>query len=146
MRNVMLIPDRIWRFFQQRLKYSDEELECFRTNQRNQDVITAGFKMMNKRIILEVVESHGCNSEYRVGDKLCFDATGNLLTELSLKKICAYSLNSALMMVFTASEMLYAGMDPNQMKFKKTSCFDVGLREGGWGRVVYELRIEETNV
>ncbi len=56
-----------------------------------------------------------------------------MLTELCPKSARGYSLNSALMMVFTATETLYAGVDPNQIRFKRAGCFDVGLECGGWG-------------
>jgi hypothetical protein len=46
-------------------------------------------------------------------------------------------------MVFAANEMLYAGVDPNEMRFRRAGCFDVGLQCGGWGRVVLELRVED---
>ena len=59
------------------------------------------------------------------------------------QKICGYSLNAAMMMVFTANEMLFAGVDPNKIRFKRAGCFDVGLECGGWGRIVLELKIEE---
>ncbi|MFA5263549.1 MAG: hypothetical protein WC378_06955, partial [Opitutaceae bacterium] len=59
------------------------------------------------------------------------------------KKVCAYSLSSASMMVFAANEMIYAGVDPNKIRFKRASCFDVGLQCGGWGRIVLELRVED---
>jgi hypothetical protein len=47
------------------------------------------------------------------------------------------------MMVFAANEMIYAGVDPNKIRFKRASCFDVGLQCGGWGRIVLELRVED---
>ena len=46
------------------------------------------------------------------------------------------------MLVYAANELLYAGVDPNNMKFKRANCFDVGLECGGWGRVVLELKVE----
>ena len=72
-----------------------------------------------------------------------FDGAGNLLTQLCPQRVCAYSLSSALMMIFTANEMIYAGVDPNAIRFKRASCFDVGLQCGGWGRIVLELRVED---
>lgn len=102
--------------------------------------------MHDKLIILEVVEAHGCNSKHQVGDRFYFDAFGNLLTERCPKKVCGYSLNAAMMMVFAANEMLFAGMDPNQIRFKRAGCFDVGLECGGWGKIVLELRVEEAGV
>jgi uncharacterized repeat protein (TIGR04076 family) len=132
----------MWDFVQKHLGYSDEEMKKFRENPRNEDVVSKTGGLMNKSIILEVVESHGCNSQHRVGDKFYFDGAGNLLTEKCPKRICAYSLNSALMMIFAANEMILAGIDPNQIRFKRSSCFDVGLECGGVGRIVLELKAE----
>jgi uncharacterized repeat protein (TIGR04076 family) len=139
----MTMDKRIWKITQKHLGYNDEEMKTFREDPRNEDILKKGAALRDKLIILEVVESHGCNSRHKVGDKFYFDAVGNLLTERSPQKICAYSLNAALMMIFTANEMLYAGVDPNEMRFKRASCFDVGLQCGGWGRVVLELKIED---
>ena len=42
-------------------------------------------------------------------------------------------------MIFASNELFYAGVDPNEMRFKRASCFDVGVRCGGWGQIVMEL-------
>lgn len=139
----MEIDERIWKVMQKRLGYSDEEMALFKADPRNADIISRGAGLMNKRIILEVAESHGCYSRHKVGDRFYFDAFGNLLTGPCPEKVCAYSLNAALMMVFAANEMLYAGVDPNQIRFKRAGCFDVGLQCGDWGRIVLELRVED---
>jgi uncharacterized repeat protein (TIGR04076 family) len=94
-------------------------------------------------MIAEVVESHGCNSQHKIGDKIHFDSAGNLLTALCPKRICVYALSAITPQIFTATEFLYAGVDPNQMRFKRAACFDVGLECGGWGRVVLEIRVED---
>ena len=62
---------------------------------------------------------------------------------LCTHRICGYSLNSAMMMIYAANEMLYAGVDPSEIRFKRASCFDVGIECGGWGRSVLELKIEK---
>ena len=139
----MKVDDRMWKIVQRHLGYSDAEMTRFKDNPRNVDVLSKGSVLRDKIIILEVVESHGCNSRHHVGDKFYFDGAGNLLTELCPKKVCGYSLNAALMMVFTANEMLYAGLDPNEIRFKRAGCFDVGLECGGWGRIVLELHVED---
>jgi len=139
----MPIDERMWKIVQKHLGYTSEELKMFQENPRNEDILTKSAALKNTTIILEVVESHGCNSHHEVGDRFYFDGAGNLLTERCPKKICLYSLNSASMMVFTANEMIYAGVDPNQIRFKRASCFDVGLLCGGWGRIVLELRVED---
>jgi uncharacterized repeat protein (TIGR04076 family) len=139
----MATDPRAWNIIQKRLGYTDKEMHEFKANPRNEDVLAKSSALMSKNVILEVVESHGCNSGHKVGDRFYFDGAGNLLTQRCPQRVCAYSLNSALMMVFTANEMIYAGVDPNQIRFKRASCFDVGLQCGGWGRIVLELRVEE---
>ena len=139
----MELDERVWRIMQKRLGYTDEETKQFMADPRNADVIAKSAALMEKYIILEVVESQGCNSGYKLGDKFYFDGAGNLLTELCPKRVCGYSLNAALMLVFAANEMLFAGVDPNEMRFKRASCFDVGIECGGWGRIVLEMSVED---
>jgi len=139
----MSVDDRMWRFMQKRLGYSDDELQRFKENPRNEDVMSKAALLMDKVIVLEVVEAHGCNSRHRMGDKFYFDGAGNLLTKPSPEKICVFSLCNAMLMIFAVSEMLYAGVDPNTMRFKRTNCFDVGLQCGGWGRIVLELSVQD---
>lgn len=138
-----MLDDRVWKIMQRRLGYTNEEAEQFQANPRNADVLSKTAELLKKVIILEVVEAHGCNSGYKVGDKFYFDGVGNLLTKMCPERVCGYSLNAALMMVYAANEMLYAGVDPNEMRFKRASCFDVGLECNGWGQIVLELRVED---
>ena len=35
----------------------------------------------------------------------------------------------------------WAGVDPNEMRFKRAGCFDVGVKCGGWGRIVLQCRV-----
>jgi uncharacterized repeat protein (TIGR04076 family) len=130
-----------WKVIKKHLGYSDSEMQTFRENPRNADVLSKVPSLMGKTIIAEVVESHGCNSQHGVGDKFYFDGAGNLLTRKCPKKVCIYALNAATGLIFASNELLYAGVDPNEMRFKRAGCFDVGLECGGWGRVVLELQV-----
>jgi uncharacterized repeat protein (TIGR04076 family) len=125
------------------LGYTDEEMQVFQENPRNEDVLSKAPALLDKMIVLEVVASHGCNSQHKVGDKFTFDGAGNLLTERCPKKICVYALNAATMMVFASNELFYAGVDPNDMRFKRAACFDVGVQCGGWGRIALELSVQD---
>ena len=132
-----------WQIMQNRLGYNDDEMKKFRDNPRNEDILSRVPELINKTIIAEVVDSHGCNSQHKVGDRFYFDSAGNLLTALCPKRICVYALSAITLQIFAATELLYAGVDPNQMRFKRAACFDVGVECGGWGRVVMEIRVEE---
>ena len=144
----MNMKDLVWRriqwtFMKRRLGFDNEEMKIFKQNPRNQDVVSKAPILMNKTIIAEVVDSHGCNSEHKVGDKFYFDGLGNLITELCPKRICIHALHAITPQVFTTNEFIYAGVDPNEMRFKRAACFDVGLECGGFGRIVLEVRTEE---
>jgi uncharacterized repeat protein (TIGR04076 family) len=137
------IEQGVWDFMQNHLGYSNEEMKMFRENPRNADVLKKAAALMNKTIVLEVVESKGCNSQHKVGDKFYFDGAGNLLTKMNPERICIYALNVMASPIFVVNELFYAGVDPNEMRFKRASCFDVGVQCGGWGQIVMEIRVED---
>jgi uncharacterized repeat protein (TIGR04076 family) len=139
----MAVDENTWRFFQQHLGYSDEEMALFRANPRNADVLAKGAALMQKTIVAEVVESHGCNSQHKVGDRFIFDGAGNLVTSRSPRRICIYALQALAHLIFATNELFYAGADPSSLRFNRTGCFDVGVRCGGWGHIVMEVRVEE---
>jgi uncharacterized repeat protein (TIGR04076 family) len=133
-----------WRLIKRRLGYDKEQMESFRNDARNEKVLSAVPTLLSKTLVAEVVDAHGCNSQHQVGDKFYFDGAGNLLTRRGPKKICVHALSAISPLVFAANELVFAGVDPNEMCFKRAACTaDVGLACGGWGRVVVELRAQE---
>ncbi len=139
----MKLDERTWKNFQRHLGYNDEEMKKFRQNPRNEDVLTKSPGLMNKTIVINVAESKGCNSQHNVGDKFYFDGAGNLLTSLGPKRICIYALNSIAGLIFASNELFYAGIDPNEIRFRRAGCFDVGVQCGGWGHIVMEINVED---
>ncbi len=136
------VDESIWESMKKHLGYNDEEMKKFRGNLRNADVLAKAPELLNKTIVVEVVESRGCNSQHKVGDKFIFDGAGNLLTKKSPKRICIYALAPLAQAIFAINELIYAGVDPN-IRFKRTGCFDVGVDCGGWGHIVMEIRVEK---
>ena len=132
-----------WKVMQDRLGYTDDEMKVFRENPRNADVLSRAPELLDKTIVLEVVASHGCNSQHKVGDTFHLDGAGNLLMERCPKKVCIYALSAATSLVFASNELFYAGVDPNDMRFKRAACVDVGVQCGGWGRIVLELSVKD---
>lgn len=133
----------VWEVVEKHLGYSAEEMELFKSDPRNADILMKAPELMNKTIIAEVVESHGCNSQHKVGEKFYLDGAGNLLSELCPKRMCIYAVSGLKSAVFAMNELLFAGVNPNEMRFKRTGCSDVGLECGGWGRIVLEVRMED---
>jgi uncharacterized repeat protein (TIGR04076 family) len=139
----MKIDKETWDLIQNHLGYNDEEMKLFKENPRNEVVMSKAPELMGKTIVFEVVEAHGCNSRHKVGDKFYFDGAGNLLTRLSPKRICIYALEPLAKYIFASNELVYSGVDPNSVQFNTTTCFDVGLRCGGWGRIVLKGSVED---
>lgn len=139
----MKINEDTWQFYQKHLGYTDAEMKKFRQNPRNEDVISKSPALMNKTIVAEVVDSHGCNSQHNVGDRFYFDGSGNLLTKLCPQRICISALSAIAGLIYASNELFYAGVDPNEMRFKRAGCSDIGVECGGWGHIVLELRVEE---
>jgi len=138
----MTLDPSMRELIQQHLGYTEAEMQIFEKDPRNVDVMAKAPALMNKTIIAEIVESHGCNSRHRVGDKFYFDGSGNLLTKLNPKKVCIYALHAFTPAIYAANELFYADVDPNKMRFKRFGCTDVGLRCGGWGHIVMECHME----
>jgi uncharacterized repeat protein (TIGR04076 family) len=143
-RKNMNMTEDTWKILQKHLGYSDEEMKIFRANPRNEEVLTKTALMLNKTIVAEVVESHGCDSGHKAGDKFYFDGRGvSLLTKLGPSRVCIFALHSVALAMPALAELIYAGIDPNQMRFNRFGCVDVGVRCGGWGHIVIEVRVEE---
>jgi uncharacterized repeat protein (TIGR04076 family) len=142
----MKLDERTWKGVQQHLGYNDDEMKQFRENPRNEDVLSKTDVMLNKTIVAEIIESHGCDSGHKVGDKIYFDGRGiSLLTKLGPSRICIFALHSVALAMPALAELLYAGINPNEMRFKRFGCPDVGIKCGGWGHIVMELSIEDRN-
>jgi uncharacterized repeat protein (TIGR04076 family) len=139
----MIIEKSVWKFYQDLLGYTDEELEKFKKIPNVEEVILKAPALMNRTIVFEVVAGHGCASQHKVGDKFYFDGAGNLLSKLNPKRICISALTAMAPLISASNELFYAGVDSNEMKFKRTACHDVGLQCEGWGNVVFEISVEE---
>ena len=84
------MDDNTRKFIQTHLGYQDEEMEMFLSNPKNVEILSKAPALMQKTIVAEVVESHGCNSQHQIGDKFYFDGVGNLITKLNPKRICIH--------------------------------------------------------
>ncbi|MDD5223356.1 MAG: hypothetical protein PHE84_05145 [bacterium] len=134
------LNEAVWKIMQDKLGYTEEEAKKFKNNPRNVKVMKAAEALMNKTIIFEVVKSHGCNIEHKVGDKFYFGAEGYMLAHKGPKKVCPFILPAMSRLVWVIQERIYEGLDPVP-SFKFSQCEDVGIDCGGWGRVVIEAKV-----
>src|SRR3972149_2701940 len=90
----MDITEDTWKMLQKHLGYTDEEMKIFRADPRNEDALSKTALMLNKTIVAEVIESHGCDSGHRAGDKFYFDGRGvSLLTKLGPSRVCIFAFH-----------------------------------------------------
>jgi uncharacterized repeat protein (TIGR04076 family) len=113
----MTMTEDIWILVQKHLGYSDEEMKIFLASPRNADVLSKTALMLNKTIVAEVIEAHGCDSGHKAGDKFYFDGRGvSLLTKLGPSRVCIFALHSIALAMPALAELMYAGVDPNNMR------------------------------
>lgn len=141
----MNIDDKVLGMIKSHLGYTDEQMKKFTSNPKNLDIISKAAALRKKTIIIEVVESHGCNSRHKPGDRIYLDGAGNIISKLSPKRICIFAMQSLAGIVYGVHELFYAGVDPNEMRLNRVSCPDVGVQCGGWGQIIMEVRVEDRN-
>ena len=137
--NNQISPD-IWKFMQNRLGYTDDEMEMFKNNPRNSKIMEKAGDLLSKTVVFEVTESHNCNIEHKIGEKFYFSAEGYMLAHKGPKKVCPYILPAMSRMMWVIQERIYEDLDPRPY-FYCGHCEDVGIDCGGWGKVNFEAKI-----
>jgi len=122
------------------LNYSDDQLNDFKNNSNNMDILSKMPQILETKFTFEVVEANGCVCQHQVGQKIVINGDGSIATKEGPEKICVYLLQSITPLIFSAQEFIYAGLNPNKIKIKKLGCFDVGVKCGGIGHVAIELK------
>jgi len=134
--------NRLEQIIQKRLDLPEDEFRIIRETPKYQRLFANAVKASRYRLVATVVESKGCHSQHRVGQKIVFDSSGNLLTAESPERVCAFLMPNLVVLINAFFENLMNGRDPNEIMFNRTGCFDVGLACGGWGHVVVEMKAE----
>ena len=133
--------------FQKYYKYTNEELERFKSDPRKTNAAKKIFsrEIAKKYLVIEVVSSHGCSAGMKPGDKLVFKALGVLDTQKS-SPWCAQALSEVAGFANMAQDRFVAGLDPNEMVFNHFSCMDAGAKYG-WGQVIMKAYVvDETDL
>jgi len=136
------ITEEMWDFYQKLLGYNNDEMKSFKENPRTEGIVLKGPVLAKMRFIFEIVQSHGCSCNHKKGDKIYFDGIGQLIPELSPKRICAFAISAVSQLIFAGQELVYAGVNPNNMRINRVGCYDVGVHCGGWGNVVLEMTVD----
>ena len=134
--------EKLAKIIQHRLGLDDNAFRNIGDNPKFQRLFENAVKGSRYRLVAEVVASEGCHSGHKVGQRIVFDSSGNLLTRESPERICAFLMPNLTVLINAFFENLMNGRDPNEVMFNRTGCFDVGHLCGGWGHVRVEMHAE----
>ncbi len=125
-----------------RLKLGEQEWEVIEKNPKFQRLFQNAMEASKYRLVAEVIDSKGCHTGHRIGQKIFFDNSGNLLTQESPDRVCAFLMPNLTVLINAFFENMMNGRDPNEVMFNTTGCFDCGPMCGGWGHVVVRMTAE----
>ena len=133
--------EEIWRRFQKHMGYTDEEMKLFRSDPEKVRMVTQTPDFVKSRIIAEVIHSQGCHARHKVGDRFVMNAGGQLITGECPGKMCMFALGPVSRVLPVIFERLVTKSDPNGERFNIVQCTDVGLDQGGWGKVLMKVYV-----
>jgi len=135
--------EKLWERFQEHMGYTDEEMEVFKSDPVKVKMVTETPHFVKSRIVAEVIESHGCHSQHKVGDRFVMNASGQLLADECPKKMCMFALGPVTRELSGFYEILINSDEPDYSRHKMVQCIDVGLDKGGWGKVLMKVYLEK---
>jgi len=135
--------EEIWRRFQKHMGYTDEEMQIFRSDPEKVKMVTQTPEFVKCKVIAEVIESHGCYAQHKVGDRFVMSASGELITEECPKRMCISALAQVSNVVPAIYERLISKSDPNFERSNIVQCTDIGLDKGGWGKILMKVYVEK---
>lgn len=131
-----------WKAFQKHRGYTDEEMEALKKDPKKMKhaQLLCSPELQNKWLIVEVVESHGCEVGMKVGDRLYFEGL-TLLDSKRSSRWCPHAALDAIGWFANGCRDLFLqGIDPNNMYADHFGCADAGSKYG-WGRVVVKAYV-----
>jgi len=140
MKEDKMDKDQLAEIIRRRLKLDDQDWAMIKENPKFQRLFQNAIKASEYHLVAEVIESKGCHSGHIVGQKLIFDNSGNLLTQKSPDRVCAFMMPNLTVLINAFFENLMNGRDPNEVMFNTTGCFDTGPLCGGWGHIVIRMK------
>ena len=132
---------RVWQRFKEVMDYSDEDVEKFKSHQKHVQMMNTPAYRTHK-IIANVIESHGCVCQHKVGQRLVLNGNGALIRDECPPIMCVGFVSQLFPVIYAIWERMAAGLDPNGILTDTIGCADVGLDCGGWGRIVAKIRVE----
>ena len=136
-------PDKIFNMLQKHMEYSDEELELFKSDPYKVKMVTETPEFVKCRVVAEVIESQGCHTKHKKGDKFVMTPGGGVLSDQCPKEMCIHALAAVERIIPVISERLVSKSDPNFERTNIVQCSDIGLDKGGWGKILMKVYVKK---
>ena len=135
------VDEAIFLAVQKRVGYTDEQLQIFKSHAFPHKILQTKVieDLLLTTVIFEVVESHNCNIQHKVGDKFYFNTEGYMITNKCPDRICPFIMPYFSRMMWLIMERIYEGQDPLPT-FTFGHCDDVGVECGGMGKIRVEIK------
>jgi len=134
--------EQILKRLQKHMGYTDQEMEIFKSDPKKMKMVTETPEFVKMRLVAEVIESHGCHAQHRVGDKFILTPGGQIVAEQCPRRMCLGALapiNSLIPMIY---DRLLSQSDPHFERSNIIQCTDIGLDKGGWGKILMKVYLE----
>jgi len=127
---------------QERYGYTDKQIKQLKKNQIQ--LINNIGKLVNYRLIAEVVESENCGWNAKVGDKNVLSGPGWILQKECTNKenTCLFAVSELVPFSFMLYDRVCNGHDPADMIFRRVRCKDPGIDHCGLGQIVMDIQAE----
>ncbi len=135
--------NELWSLFQEHMAYTDEEMDTFRSDPEKVKMVTQTPDFVKCKIVAEVIESHNCHAQHKVGDKFVMTAGGVVMSEECPNRMCMFALGPVSNILPALYERILTQSDPDYERSNIVQCTDIGLDKGGWGKVFMKVYIEK---
>ena len=134
--------EELWKRFQAHMNYTDDEMEIFKSDPAKVKMVTETRNFVKCKIIAEVIEAQGCHAGHRVGDRIVMDGNGQLITKECPSKVCIFAASALHPPVSAIYERFLSNSDPEHKRSSVVQCSDIGLENGGWGKILMKVFVE----
>ena len=124
--------------------FTDRELAEFSAQPRTGKILGRLAAISRITVSFEVTKASGCVIGHRPGDTYVFPRGGAMDLRNSSGHLCPFLMPPMTRIMWLIQERVWEGLDPLPL-YAVGHCDDVGLDCGGWGRVVVEAQVTETN-
>ncbi len=128
---------------QKHMGYTDAEMKIFASDPQKVRMVTETPEFLKCRLIAEVIESHGCHAQHKVGDRFVMTPGGQIIAEECPRRMCISALGPVSRTLSAIFDRLISRSDPHCERYNIVQCDDIGVEKGGWGKILMKVYLEK---